>query len=95
MTSGHPVQFGSVGAGPITTNATAPALIDASNADLAAVASRDVGRARALHPKRAFDDHDAPLAGSDIETVNRLAAGDPGDGCKAAQVGGLSSPCFL
>lgn len=48
------VTWGFIGAGFVATNALAPAVHAAENATLAAVASRDLTRAQALSPTRAY-----------------------------------------
>jgi xylose dehydrogenase (NAD/NADP) len=69
MNTQHPVQFGIVGVGRISANAFAPALAASANAQLAAAASRDLDRAQALRPKRAYDRYEALLDDPDVEAV--------------------------
>lgn len=69
MKTEHPVQFGIVGAGRIATHAFVPALAASANAELAAAASRDLDRAQALRPKRAYDRYEALLDDPDVEAV--------------------------
>jgi len=69
MIATRPVQFGIIGAGRIARNAIAPAIAGAHNAELAAAASRDVERARAMSPRRAYASYDALLDDADIEAV--------------------------
>ena len=63
------VQFGILGAGRIAARAFAPALQSATNADLAAVASRDLDRAKALGGRRAYDSYEALLDDPEVEAV--------------------------
>jgi xylose dehydrogenase (NAD/NADP) len=65
----RPVQFGIIGAGRIARNAFAPALAKATGAELAAVASRDLGRAKSLKPERAYDGYEALLDDPDVDAV--------------------------
>ena len=69
MNASDPVQFGILGVGRITVNAFAPALTAATNATLAAAASRDVARAQALHPPRAYADYLELLDDPAVEAV--------------------------
>jgi xylose dehydrogenase (NAD/NADP) len=69
MNHQQPVQFGIVGVGRIAANAFAPALAASANAELAAAASRNLDRAQALRPKRAYDRYEALLDDPDVEAV--------------------------
>ncbi len=69
MDAGRPVQFGIIGAGRIARNAFAPALAAAGNAALSAAASRDLDRAQALCPGRAYDDYESLLNEAAVEAV--------------------------
>jgi predicted dehydrogenase len=65
----HPVQFGIVGVGRITREQFAPALLSTEHAVLQAAASRDIGRAEALGPQRAYDSYSLLLQDPDVEAV--------------------------
>ena len=67
--NGHRVRFGIVGAGRIARNQLAPALARADRAVLHAAASRDLERARALGPERAYDAYEALLRDPDVDAV--------------------------
>src|SRR5688572_16204394 len=69
MPATAPVRFGIVGAGRIAQHQIAPAIAQASNAELFAAASRDLERAQALKPKKAYADYDALLNDPDVEAV--------------------------
>lgn len=66
-----PVRWGYLGAGFIAREALVPAAAAAPHAELVAVASRSINRARALVPAggRAYDDYDALVADPDVEAV--------------------------
>lgn len=67
MTS--PLRFGVLGAGRIVVNSIIPALRRVEGWELAAVASRDVERAAALGPTRAYDSYDALIADPEIDVI--------------------------
>ncbi len=69
MSKNIPVQFGIIGAGRIAHRQFAPALKQSAHAELAAAASRDLQRAKALGPKRAYDHYDALLEDGEVEAV--------------------------
>lgn len=69
MRSASPVQFGVIGMGRIARNAMIPAIRCAANAQLAAIASRDIDRARSATPPRAYSDYTALLRDPDVEAV--------------------------
>jgi D-xylose 1-dehydrogenase (NADP+, D-xylono-1,5-lactone-forming) len=69
MPTNDPVRFGILGAGRIAENAVAPALREAHNATLLAVASRDPKRAARLDPERVFGTYAELLADPDVEAV--------------------------
>jgi predicted dehydrogenase len=72
-----PVRWGFLGAGVIASNALAPAVYAASNADLYAVAARDAERARALLPTgRAYSSYDEVLADANVDAVYIALAND-------------------
>lgn len=64
-----PVRWGFLGAGTIARKALAPAVAAAHGAVLQAVGARDVERARALDPVRAYGDYAAVLADPDVDAV--------------------------
>ena len=65
----EPVRWGFLGAGMIATAALGPAVAAAAGAVLQAAGARDLARARALGPVRAYDDYAAVLADPDVEAV--------------------------
>jgi len=69
MNPTRPVQFGIIGVGRIAANAFAPALAAATNAELSAAASRELARAQALKPPRAYGSYDELLDDDDVEVV--------------------------
>ncbi len=64
-----PVRWGFLGAGGIARTALAPAVAAAPGAVLHAVGARDVDRARALGPERAYGSYDEVLADAAVEAV--------------------------
>ena len=64
-----PVRWGFLGAGGIARTALGPAVASAPGAVLHAVGARDVERARALGPERAYGSYDEVLADDDVEAV--------------------------
>ena len=70
------VRWGILGAGWIVQTATAQALRDAPSATLASVASRDIDRARALEPERAFPTYADLIADDSIDAVYIALAND-------------------
>ena len=68
MSSGK-VRFGIVGVGRITREQIAPALLSTECAVLQAAASRDIHRAEALTPQRAYDSYSTLLRDPDIDAV--------------------------
>ncbi|MEJ2240504.1 MAG: Gfo/Idh/MocA family oxidoreductase [Gemmatimonadales bacterium] len=68
MSSGK-VRFGIIGVGRITREQFAPALLSAEQAVLHAAASRDMPRAEALKPQRAYESYSALLEDPDVEAV--------------------------
>lgn len=69
MGSTPPVQFGVIGMGRIARNAMVPAIRCAANAQLVAIASRDIDRAKSANPPRAYGDYTALLNDPDVEAV--------------------------
>jgi predicted dehydrogenase len=63
------VRFGIVGVGRIARDQFAPALASTQCAVLQAAASRDIRRAEALGPRRAYDSYSALLADPDVDAV--------------------------
>ncbi|MCF8542641.1 MAG: Gfo/Idh/MocA family oxidoreductase [Candidatus Nanopelagicales bacterium] len=70
------VRWGVLGAGWIVQTATAQALRGAPNAHLAAVASRDTERARALQPERVHASYSNLIEDDDIDAVYIALAND-------------------
>jgi D-xylose 1-dehydrogenase (NADP+, D-xylono-1,5-lactone-forming) len=70
------VRWGVLGAGWIVQTATAQALRGAPNARLAAVASRDPARARALQPERVHASYSNLIEDDDIDAVYIALAND-------------------
>jgi len=52
------VNWGFIGAGVVASKALAPAVRNAGNANLYAVASRDISKASSLSPERVYDNYD-------------------------------------
>jgi predicted dehydrogenase len=63
------VKWGFIGAGWIANRATAPAVHAANNAQLFAVASRDVARSKKLEPQNVYDSYQQLLDDPQIEVV--------------------------
>ena len=63
------IRWGFLGAGWIATTALAPAVHSARNGILHAVASRDPGRAAALHPQKVYEKYEDLLADPEIDAV--------------------------
>ena len=63
------INWGFLGAGWIATKALAPAVHEAKNARLFAVASQDRSRASALAPERIYDRYEDLLADPEIDAV--------------------------
>lgn len=70
------VRWGVLGAGWIVQTATAQAIRNAPSARLAAVAARDVERARSLEPERAYAQYSELLADDSIDAVYIALAND-------------------
>jgi xylose dehydrogenase (NAD/NADP) len=64
-----PIRFGLIGAGRIARNQIAPAIHAATGATLYATASRDLTRAEATKPERAYDSYDALLRDPSVDAV--------------------------
>lgn len=69
MTADRPLRFGVLGAGRIAAQQFVPALRTVPGVTLAAAASRDLDRARALQPERAYDDYAALLDDAAVDAV--------------------------
>ncbi|UCD24925.1 MAG: Gfo/Idh/MocA family oxidoreductase [Gemmatimonadota bacterium] len=67
--SSSPVRFGVVGVGRITREQFAPALVNTECAVLQTAASRDIRRAKALNPQRAYDSYSKLLHDPDVDAV--------------------------
>lgn len=67
--SSSQVRFGIVGVGRVTRERFAPALLGAEHAVLQAAASRDIRRAEALGPRRAYDSYSTLLRDPDVDAV--------------------------
>jgi predicted dehydrogenase len=65
----RPVRFGLVGAGRIARNRIAPGIHAAAHATLYATASRELARAEALRPERAYDSYDLLLRDPHVDAV--------------------------
>jgi predicted dehydrogenase len=63
------VRFGIVGVGRVTREQFAPALLSTEHAVLQAAASRDIRRAEALSPQRAYDEYSTLLRDPDVDAV--------------------------
>jgi predicted dehydrogenase len=63
------VRFGIVGVGRIARERFAPALVSTAHGVLQAAASRDIRRAEALAPLRAYDSYSALLRDPDVDAV--------------------------
>lgn len=67
--SSSKVRFGIIGVGRITQEQFAPALLSSERALLHAAASRDIHRAEALNPRRAYDSYSKLLGDPDVDAV--------------------------
>ena len=63
------VNWGFIGAGVVATKALAPALRSASNANLYAVASRDISKALNLSPSCVYDNYDELINDPKVEAI--------------------------
>jgi predicted dehydrogenase len=63
------VNWGFIGAGVVATKALAPAVRSARNANLYAVASRDISRALNLSPERVYDNYDELINDPKVEAI--------------------------
>lgn len=65
----RPVRFGIVGVGRVTRKRFLPALLSTEHAMLKAAASRDISRAKALGPQRAYDSYSTLLRDPEVDAV--------------------------
>ncbi len=63
------IRFGLIGAGRIARNRIAPGIHAATQATLYAAASRELARAEAVRPERAYDSYDALLRDPAVDAV--------------------------
>ncbi len=70
------VRWGFLGAGWLATQATAAAVHAASGAVLEVVAARDIARATALEPRRAYDSYRAVVEDADVDAIYISLAND-------------------
>jgi predicted dehydrogenase len=63
------IRFGLIGAGRIARNQIGPAIHAAQRATLYAAASRELARAEALRPERAYDSYDALISDPNVDAV--------------------------
>ena len=63
------VNWGFIGAGVVASKALAPAVRNASNANLYAVASRDISKATNLSPERVYDNYDELINDPKVDAI--------------------------
>jgi D-xylose 1-dehydrogenase (NADP+, D-xylono-1,5-lactone-forming) len=63
------VNWGFIGAGVVASKALAPAVRSASNANLYAVASRDISKATNLSPGRVYDNYDELINDPKVDAI--------------------------
>ena len=63
------VNWGFIGAGVVASKALAPAVRNASNANLYAVASRDISKALNLSPERVYDNYDELIHDPKVDAI--------------------------
>ena len=63
------VNWGFIGAGVVASKALAPAVRSASNANLYAVASRDISKASNLSPERVYDNYDELINDPKVDAI--------------------------
>ena len=63
------VNWGFIGAGVVASKALAPAVRSASNANLYAVASRDISKATNLSPERVYDNYDELINDPKVDAI--------------------------
>lgn len=71
-----PVRWGVLGAGWLVNQATAQAIHNASGAVLQATGARDLVRARATNPVRAYDAYEQVIADPEVDAVYICLAND-------------------
>ena len=63
------INWGFIGAGVVASKALAPAVRSASNANLYAVASRDISKATNLSPERVYDNYDELIDDPKVDAI--------------------------
>ena len=63
------INWGFIGAGVVASKALAPAVRSASNANLYAVASRDISKASKLSPERVYDNYDELINDPKVDAI--------------------------
>ena len=63
------INWGFIGAGVVASKALAPAVRSASNANLYAVASRDISKASSLSPERVYDNYDELIDDPKVDAI--------------------------
>ena len=63
------INWGFIGAGVVASKALAPAVRSASNANLYAVASRDISKALNLSPERVYDNYDELINDPKVDAI--------------------------
>lgn len=63
------INWGFIGAGVVASKALAPAVRSASNANLYAVASRDISKASNLSPERVYDNYDELINDPKVDAI--------------------------
>ena len=63
------INWGFIGAGVVASKALAPAVRSASNANLYAVASRDISKASSLSPERVYDNYDELINDPKVDAI--------------------------
>ena len=63
------INWGFIGAGVVASKALAPAVRSASNANLYAVASRDISKASNLSPERVYDNYDQLINDPKVDAI--------------------------
>ena len=63
------INWGFIGAGVVASKALAPAVRSASNANLYAVASRDISKALSLSPERVYDNYDELINDPKVDAI--------------------------
>jgi predicted dehydrogenase len=63
------INWGFIGAGVVASKALAPAVRSASNANLYAVASRDISKASSLSPERVYENYDELINDPKVDAI--------------------------